>query len=153
MIDLPARLAEALAWKLALTVNRLLQPPGTADDRASITGLLREVRAAQADGWRMARSDLLAEAETELARIREMPEVLELKRCRDEFMAHTVLGCERKGMQTLAVQDLSEAVEQVVNDFHFAITGEPSPLHDRSMDWLEWAGAWWERVMPEPACP
>lgn len=74
-------------------------------------------------------------------------------RIRETGAVKRTLELRAASPESLTVQDLSDAVEPVVNDFHFAITGGPSPLHDRYVQWLEWSGAWWGRVMPERARP
>lgn len=138
---------QSIGWRLALTVNRQLQPP--RKDLASVSGLVREIKQAVAEGYALPDAELFASAEAELARLRALPEALEVKRCRDEFMAHTVLDGDRKGMQLEIVCELQGAIEQVIEDLFRAVTGQQSPLLDRYAQWREWSDLWWRDRFPE----
>ena len=64
-----------------------------------------------------------------------------------------MIGGRRTGIKTVALQELLEETQPVVEDCWMAVTATQSPLWDRYADWVEWSALWWRRVMPEPVSP
>jgi hypothetical protein len=126
---------EALAFRMALAVNRTLQ--GGANDGATFDRLLGLMKATRCN------IDLSA-FEKRLDELRNGEAARKLRDCRNGFMAHTLIGelGSRGGMKSVPIGDLLYDLTGLYEDIHRAVTGAEGRVVDECLE--KWRKRAWE---------
>lgn len=137
---------QAVSWKLALALERLTQV--AKNDRASLMGLLREIEAAQKKGIQLSNEQLIAGAIEELETALDSEITKSLKRARDGFIGHSLIGASREGVRVRELVDYIAKLESIAEKLYEG-SFDARPDFDAHIDnWRDWAFDWFERVLP-----
>ncbi|MBL29348.1 MAG: hypothetical protein CMM50_17595 [Rhodospirillaceae bacterium] len=137
---------QAVSWKLAMALERLTQ---RADkDRASLAGLLREIRAAKKNGRKLHDERRLTGAEEGLIEALDQEICKKLRVSRNAFMGHSLLGTDRVGVPLYDLIEFLGILEAIADDLHHAVFGETPPLDDHIERWQELAFGWFDWAFP-----
>lgn len=130
----------ALAIRMALAVNRLLQP--TKSDRATLMSFFKSIES-------NINASKRAELRSRIDTIRDHPDAKRLRECRDGFIAHTLVGefGVRDGMLTDSIDDLLYELIALVKDMIEASGGDRSTPNTQLEHWREIGVATWSTLL------
>ena len=140
---------QSVSWKLALALERLTQNAST--DRASLNGLLREIRAARKNGAHFADEHRLEEAEANLATALEADICKSLRTSRNAFIGHSLIGKNRQGVAVYDLMEYLGTLESIAEGLHVGVFGFGIyPDLDTHIDaWRQRVSTWFERMLPK----
>lgn len=137
---------QAVCWKLALAIERLTQNAGT--DKASLKGVLREIKVARDNGTTFADEPRLEKAEESLTTALEEKICQTLRDSRNAFMGHSLIGKDRKGSPVYDLLQYLGTLESIAQELHTGVYGTSLDFSSLE-DWREYAATWFERMLPE----
>ena len=138
---------QAVSWKLAMALERLTQKP--RKDRASLTGLLREIDAAREGGREFHDEETLKAAEAKLREALDLEICKSLQASRNAFMGHSLIGQSRSGVKLYDLIEFLGTLETIADDLNYGVFGIVPPLDDHIAQWQMLALDWFNRILPE----